>query len=116
MITVDVDKNNDLKLNGDGNLAICSGRDAAVNLCRHYALAARNEMLYKYNRGMPFLSTIFTRNSNVFQFEAAFRSRMKELDFVEGVTSFSATIEGGTLKYIAVIKTIYGEVSLDGDI
>lgn len=116
MITFNVDENNDLTLNSDGNLDICSNRDAAVNICRHYALAARNEMLHKYNRGMPFLTTIFTRNSNVFQFEAAFRARMRELDFVDGVSSFDATIEDGVLKYTAFIKTTYGEISLNGNL
>lgn len=116
MMTFDVDKDNDLHLDSDGNIAIARGVVAASNVCAHYAKAARKEMIHKTDKGMPFFDTIFGAVTNVYQFEAAFRARMKELAYVIAVESFDATLEDGIFKYAAVIKTTFGEINTNGDL
>lgn len=114
MMTFDVDGNNDLFIGTDGNLSTVRGERAVANCCVHYARALRGEMLHKFDLGMPYWQTTFGRQADLPLFEAAFRERMLELDDVESVVSFDASVNGATLSYTAVIRTKYGMVNIDG--
>lgn len=113
MRTFKSDENNDFSICKESNLIIVSDKEAVESLCKHYALATRDEMIHQMNRGIPYFKTVFGAQSNIFQFEAAFRSRMREISGVESVNSFSAQLIDGVLKYQATIKTIYGEVQIN---
>ena len=113
MRTFKIDENNDFAICDDGNLVIVSDKEAVSILTRHYAQATRGEMIHQMDKGIPYFKTVFGANPNVFQFEAAFRARMREIDGVESVTSFSAQLIDGVLKYESTIKTIYGEVQIN---
>ncbi|OTA20384.1 phage related-protein [Xenorhabdus beddingii] len=114
MITFAVDENNDLLLGDDGNLAMARDADAVSHLCVHYARALRGEMLHKVDKGIPYWKTTFGRSADIPMFEAAFRERMREVDGVEEVVSFQAEIADNALRYIAVIRSIYGSFTLNG--
>ncbi|ELX8378362.1 hypothetical protein AB7W88_03770 [Providencia vermicola] len=114
MMTFDVNKNNDIHLGNSGNLAIANGERSLKNRCEHYVKAIRGEMLHKLDRGIPYWKTTFGRQADIPLFESAFRDRMRELNDVISVLSFSASLADNTLKYTAVIQTIYGEITLNG--
>ena len=110
MKTFTVDENNDFVLDKRGNLSFCYDITAVARVCKHYALAIRNEMMHKMDKGMPYFEVVFGKQVNLLQFEAVFRSRMKEIPQVEAVTAFSAQVNSGALQYNATIKSVYGEV------
>ena len=112
MKTFTVDENNDFVLNKRGDLSFCYDAQAVARVCKHYALAIRKEMIHKMNKGMPYFEVVFGKQVNLFQFEAAFRSRMREIEQVKAVVSFDARVQDGVLQYNALIKTIYGEVEI----
>lgn len=112
MLTFDVDDNNDLVLDGSGELARVQGQQAASVVCKQFARAARAEMVLKMDKGMPFWPLVFGKNANLNQFEAAFRSRMREIPQVRSVSSFFARLEDGVLKYEAEIQTIFGQIGV----
>lgn len=114
MKTFNVNGNNDIHLGNDGNLSIVSGERASEKRCEHYAKALRGEMLHKLDLGIPYWKTTFGRQADIPLFESVFRDRMRELDDVISVVSFSASLTNNTLKYTAVIQTIYGEITLNG--
>lgn len=114
MRTFNVNSNNDIHLGNDGNLSIVSGERASEKRCEHYAKALRGEMLHKLDLGIPYWKTTFGRQADIPLFESAFRDRMRELDDVISVLSFSASLVDNALKYTAVIQTIYGEITLNG--
>lgn len=104
MKTLKIDESNDIVFSG-GHLQIVKDKDAHANICRHYALANRGEMVLKKDKGIPFFDIALGSNPSPAQYEAAFRARMKELDFVKSVTDFEAAIIDGELKYSATIET-----------
>ncbi|AVL75500.1 MULTISPECIES: hypothetical protein [Enterobacterales] len=114
MKTFNVNSNNDIHLGNNGNLSIVSGERASKNRCEHYVKALRGEMLHKLDMGIPYWKTTFGRQADIPLFEAAFRDRLRELDDVISVVSFSALIADNSLNYTAVIQTIYGEITLNG--
>lgn len=114
MITFDINKNNDIHLGNSGNLALANGERASKNRCEHYVKAIRGEMLHKLDMGIPYWKTTFGRQADIPLFESAFRDRLRELDDVISVVSFSAVLVDSTLNYTAVIQTIYGEITLNG--
>ncbi|MEQ5125806.1 hypothetical protein ABN225_03240 [Providencia alcalifaciens] len=114
MRTFGVNSNNDIHLGNDGNLSIVSGERALEKRCEHYAKALRGEMLHKLDSGIPYWKTTFGRQADIPLFEFAFRDRMRELNDVVSVLSFSALLADNSLKYTTVIQTIYGEISLNG--
>lgn len=112
MKTLKIDENNDIVFSG-GHLKLCDGIEAQANICRHFALANRGEMALKGNLGIPFFNVAFGAYPNPSQFEAAFRSRMKEIKGVKGVTFFEASVNGETLNYTATIETEEGEIKIN---
>lgn len=112
MRTFAVDENNDLVIGGDGNLRIVSDQQAAMIVCEQFARAARNEMIHRMNQGMPFFTVAFGEGSNLAQYEAAFRNRMRQIPQVIAVRSFNARLVDGTLRYDAEIQTRFGNVRL----
>jgi len=113
MITIKTDSNRDIAVDQRGNFSFVRDIEALKEVCEAYARAARNEMIHKMNKGMPFFEQVFSSQVNTPQFEAAFRARMSEIEQVQGVTSFRATVEENTLKYTAVISTVYGNIEVN---
>lgn len=113
MITLKPTENRDIHFDSNGNWQFLSGIDALAVICESYARAARNEMIHKMNKGIPYFEQIFTGVANIPQFEAAFRARVSEISEVIGVTSFRADFIDGVVKYEATINTIYGEVRIN---
>lgn len=115
MKTFKTNRDNDIIFSG-GHLQIVDGQEADALVCKHFALANRGEMIFKKDRGIPFFDIALGSNPNPAQYEAAFRSRMKEIPTVIAVTDFYAHVVDGELKYTATIQTENGEVKVNESI
>ncbi|MEY0399629.1 hypothetical protein AB7W17_22310 [Providencia rettgeri] len=114
MKTFDINTNNDLYIAQNGKLAIVDAEVASRNRCEHYIKALRGEMLHKLDKGIPYWKTTFGQQADISMFESAFRERLRELNDVISVVSFSANVVDGVLSYTAEIQTVYGSVMLNG--
>jgi hypothetical protein len=100
-------------LGGDNNLAMVSNIDAVLQDCEHTMKALFQEMIYAYDRGLPYFQTVWQKK-NFVQFEAQGRSALLRVNGVVSVLLFVVTTEGDVLSYNAVIETIYGVGSFNG--
>lgn len=116
MITIKPTINRDIHTDASGNWSFLHDQDAVSVVCESYARAARNEMIHKMNKGMPYFEQIFTGVANLPQFEAAFRERMSEIEEVVAITSFRAEFIDETIKYEATIQTIYGDIGMTNEL
>lgn len=105
--------NGDMVRGADGNLTILSGLDAVLQNCSTAMRAQRNEMIYAQQDGMPMRATAFDQYLPK-QFAAAGRVTLAAVDGVVKVQSFTVTSVNNTLRYAAVVKTIYGTGPLNG--
>lgn len=109
-----VDANNDLYLDAGGSLAFANNVAAVLNVCQHVAQAIRNEMVFAQPRGLPDFQAVWNGAPKLSVWEAAFRSRIAKVKGVIGIQSLDISQVGDTLKYDAVILTLYGEGALNG--
>ena len=103
-----VDSSNDIYIGTDGSLAIAAARDAVLHLCAQAAKAQLGEMVFAADQGMPNFEVIWAGVPNASQFEAYLRRNIEAVPDVIGIESVTITSSGGTLSYVATIKTIYG--------
>jgi hypothetical protein len=103
---------NDLVTDAAGNLRVLTGLDAVAADCRSAMQAQLGEMVYAQDRGIPTLATIWNQY-NPAQFEAAGRRALLRIPDVTGVESIIVTRDGGTVRYTATIRTIYGETTIN---
>lgn len=115
MRTLVVDQNNDPAIDEAGNLRFATGEQAVGIVAVHFVRALSGEMMFKADKGMPHFATALGVNVNLAQFEAAFRARMRELEDVISVRSFSATVRDGVLYYDATLETRYGLAQVSGN-
>ena len=109
-----VDSNNDLSLAGDGNLAVADGLTATLQVCEQVAKAQLSEMVLAVDEGMPNFQTVWGGAPNLAQFEAYLSARLQAVEGVQRVTDVTASASGGTLRYTAIIQTVYGEGTING--
>ena len=104
---------NDMFLNGANNIALVTNIDAVLQDCEHTMKALFQEMIYAFDRGLPYFQTVW-QAKNFAQFEAQGRQTLLRINGVVAVLSFVVTTEADVLAYNAVIETIYGVGSFDG--
>lgn len=109
-----IDKNYDLFLNEDGNLALTSDLFSVMQNCQTAAQAQLGEMVLAIDQGVPNFQTIWTGRRNVAQFEAYLRRTISAVFGVIKVKNLTVIVEKNTVKYTATIETIYGEAALNG--
>lgn len=114
MITLAVDGQNDLYLSQDGALALARDKTALAQVLAQYVRTLRNELTFDITRGMPNLTTLWRGVPNIPQYEAALRQRLMAADGVRSIVSLTAERQGEEYRYTAVIRTIYGDLSVNG--
>jgi hypothetical protein len=113
MQTLAENDNNDLYIDGTGNIPVLTAQQA---LAQSYASAIEvrlAEMEYAQDQGMPWFQTAFN-SYNPIQFEAAARNIIDSFDQTVTITAFTVTKTKNVLSYVATIETIYGTVYLNG--
>jgi hypothetical protein len=112
-LTFRTDGNNDLMISA-GRLAIVSQREAILQICAHAAKAILGEMVLAVDKGMPYFETIWVGGPTVAPFEAAFRSRILEVEGVEAIEELVIEQSQNAMRYTAQIRTIYGTGPING--
>lgn len=113
MKSLALDEKHDLALAGTGNIGIATGINAVKQNCETAMRAQVSEMIYAMQDGVPTMETVWD-NFNPVQFEASARRTLSGVEGVVRVEAFYMRLDGDTLYYEAVIRTIYGPTSTFG--
>lgn len=116
MITFMSTRTNDFALNDDKSLELITGIQGVVQLAKQHMQARRAEMFLNANRGMPLAELAWAGEPNIAQFEAAGRATLLQVTGVVEVPEFTARLVDDELRYVARIRTIYGEAPLNGTV
>lgn len=109
-----VDQHNDLIIGSNRKLALVDNLQAVMAICTHAAQAILGEMIYAKKQGLPDFQTVWQGSANLTAWEVAYRARLKQIPEVTSLQSLSTWRDGDTMKYAAVIKTIYGTGEIHG--
>lgn len=113
MITFALDENNDLYMNSQNQLAMITGVQSLEQSCKTTMQVRLGELIYNVTAGMPYLESVFA-NKNFRAFEFAARNALLNLPGVQNILSFDFLQEGDILKYVAVIQTETGVITING--
>jgi len=113
-LTFATDGDGDLVLGQDDRVIMLTGAKAVANVCKNVALGQLGEMMYATDRGLPNFDLVWIGAPNVSQWQAKLRSSLLAVDGVTGISSLIVKRVGHEMQYAAVIKTVYGEVQIDG--
>lgn len=113
MRTFSENASNDLYLNEQNSIAVSTGIDAVLLLCKGAIEVIIGEMIYQIDAGMPLFESAFNFYRPA-QFEAAARQRLTAVPDVTGVSDFTVNKRNNALVYTATIDTIYGRGSING--
>jgi len=114
-ISVASNNDNDIFLTVDKNLSLVRDIYAVAQDCEHSMKALFNEMIYAYDRGIPYFDVVFD-NLNIPQFEGIGILTLLVVPNVTNVSNFKAEFIGNQLNYAATIETIYGTQDIAGSI
>lgn len=114
MRTFQTDENNDFVTDAAGNLVIFSGLEAEGQESRHFAAAARGEMIHQTQNGVPFFPLAFGGTPSPTQYAAAIRARLRQSPDVIEVLSVEARQVSDALIYTANIRTASGVTTING--
>lgn len=100
--------NNDLYVDGNGNLGLALDLDAVIQGCAQVAQTRLGEMVLFINQGIPYFETVFNGSPNLQQFETALRRAFFTVPNVIEIVNLLVERSGNTLSYRAVIRSTYG--------
>lgn len=104
---------NDFALVGR-SLALNEGMQAVLDVCAHAAKAILGEMVFAQEQGMPYFQTVWVGAPTTAPFEAAFRARISQVPGVVGIEELTTSQVQDTMRYEAMIVTVYGTGVLNG--
>lgn len=105
---------NDLVIGSDGNLSIVRGINAVKQAAQQAAQAQLGEMILAVDEGVANTETIWSKSTNVAQFEAYVRRAILNVAGVTEIRDFSVQIADNEASYIATIVTIFGQTQVSG--
>lgn len=112
--TLAVDKNNDIYLDANNNIAIATELTAVLQACEQAAKTYLGEMVLSTDKGIPYYEVVFVGVTNIQQFKSSLRQAFLEVTGVTQVKSISITQADDLLTYTATIETIYGVGTIPG--
>ena len=110
-----VNDSNDIFARG-GRVALANGQQAVLQHCEHAIKAQLGEMVYDYDRGVNTTLSVWDGSPNLLSFEASARAQLERIPDVIAVEDFQTTLNGHTLTYQALIRTVFGDSQLLGDL
>lgn len=113
-ITLSTNANNDIHITPSGGLAVASGLDAVSQACVQAAQAILGEMVFAVDKGVPAFSQVWKGSPNLQQFDLYLRKQILSVADVIEIPSLTVEASAGVLSYTATIRTIYGEVTVNG--
>lgn len=108
MVTFKTNKNNDIELNGRGDIALATDLEACIETCRSAVSTMLNEQIYNIDEGVPNFQALWGGSPNFQQAEIAIRNTLENVENVESVVSFEFERDGSEFRYNAIIKTVFG--------
>ncbi len=112
--TLSVNENNDLYLGIDGNISVSIGLRAVLEDCEHVIKTRLDEVALNTDQGIPYFQTVWNGIPNLIQFQAAVRVAILQIADVVEVVSLNTKIVDDAVEYRAVIRTTYGEGTING--
>ena len=112
--TLATNLDNDIYLDGAGNLAIALGLDAVLLLCAHAAKVVLGEAVLDTARGVAYKETVWIGIPEYAQFRASLRAALQDVQDVINVQSLTIGTRGDLLSYDATVKTAYGVGAISG--
>lgn len=97
--TIATDEHNDLYLDGAGNLALASDREALANIVLNVFRTNYGELQFNTDDGIPYFATVFNNAPNVRMFEAFLRDRALAVPGIESVGAFSYNVTETPVQY-----------------
>lgn len=106
---------NDLYLDGT-NIAFTSDIEALKSVIENVVKTQFSELQLNANKGIPYFETIFTHQNNILYWKAYMIDAIEKVDNVVACELFDIDIdnEKNLLTYTAYIKTIYGDLTING--
>lgn len=114
MKSILTNKDNDLYLTANNNLAIGEGLEAAANVSKNAVLVNLGECEYNTTVGVPYFDTIFNDFPLYDLFQAAVLRVLENLSFVDRTFNFNYTDNNGVFSYSVTEKTNLGDIELNG--
>lgn len=112
-LTLAVNAQNDLFVDGSGNLAQVRGILAVSQSAQQAAQTQLGEMQYHVDRGLPNFTVLWNGHPSLAQFEAALRRELSKTTNVLSVPKLSTKIRGETVVYNVTIDTTFGATTIN---
>jgi hypothetical protein len=112
--TFALDVNNDFVTDESGNLLMLHGIDAIAQTVKNYASTLQGEMILDIESGIPFFSTPLGRPNDLRRYEAFLRRRILQVPGITSIISLEASQVEDVVKYTVQLRTVYGEVLING--
>lgn len=107
-------KKNDLYLDDRGNLAMGASNTACGQVIRNVLRTTLGELALNLYGGIPYLEDVFVSNSNQGVVQAYLMNGIKSVRGVVKILDFRMTQAGNNLAYTARVRTIYGDIEING--
>ena len=88
--------------------------DAICKISEQVVSTQRGELQLDITRGVPHFETIFASSRNAKAWAAEMVSALGKINNVTGVDSFKHQIKDKTIKYVALLKSTFGKVAING--
>lgn len=116
MTGIDLNENNDIYVDSNGNLALCRDIEAVKIAVSCATKTNYGEIVLNTTLGVPYFETIFTAHPDIELWKSYMKEAIMSIPKVLGITAFKTYIDyqKSLLKYAVVINTEYGEAKLNG--
>lgn len=105
--TFQLNSNNDLFLNPEGNLTVLTGRQAVAAACETATQTQLGECVLQTGYGLPNFSLIWTGVPDYALWQSYLQQILLSVPGVENVLSVRISVQNHVLTYNAQITTIY---------
>lgn len=113
MITLSINNNNDLYLNGS-NIALKSDKEALGDIYVNKVQTVKGELVYNTDKGIDYFNTVFSEPVYPDVFQNQVKNEILGTSQTEAITGYTQSIADNVLSYTANIKTSYGNITLNG--
>lgn len=116
MTGLDLNENNDIYLDSNGNIALCRDIDAVKVSVSCATKTTHGEIILDTRAGIPYFETIFTAHPDIELWKTYMKQAILSIPKVTGITAFKTYIDyqKSLLKYTVLINTEYGTEEING--
>ena len=114
MKTIAINKENDIYLDANGNLAIKTDLEALGDILINKSETNKGELLFNQPKGIDFFNTIFSNPAYPSLFQNQLLNQLENTQSVIQINDFTAKTAKDVYSYTANIQSEYGELTLNG--